>query len=185
VTCFICFYSTICKTSSLFWANLFCFLTFFEGEEKMFVKNINRLVFLMEIYVFSVKLNWSLKLFKWRILLERRKKVRTKSVDRMADFQHDVRNTDLQNRKQECRNRNLYIHWFYLVQFLLLVHISFVKINCVSRVTQFISIYAFGAVSFFAPEFWEDKHWKNDRLINVRTYRKWEICNGYLVCEEI
>jgi len=36
---------------------------------------------------------------------------------------------------------------------------------------QFISIYAFGAVSFFAPEFWEVKHWKNYRLIN-EAYRK-------------
>lgn len=60
---------------------------------------------------------------------------------------------------------------FYLVQFLLRVHTSFVKINSISKVMQFISIYAFGAVSFFAPEFWEVKHWKNYRLIN-EAYRK-------------
>jgi hypothetical protein len=36
---------------------------------------------------------------------------------------------------------------------------------------QFISINAFGAVTFFAPEFWEAKQWKNCRMINV-AYRK-------------
>jgi hypothetical protein len=46
---------------------------------------------------------------------------------------------------------------FNLVQFLLRVHASFVKMNCVSKVMQFISIYAFGPFSFFAPEFLEAK----------------------------
>jgi len=45
----------MCMTSSLFCAQLVCFLTFFEYEEKIFLKNINRLAFLMENYVFSVK----------------------------------------------------------------------------------------------------------------------------------
>jgi hypothetical protein len=187
------FYSSVCATYILFVLHTHCFVSWhsLNKQRLFFLNNINWLVFVMKMYAFSVRCELKFTIIQINDCSGKKEENHEKKCGRNGRL--SVWHAKLERSEYKAGVPQLKPRYSVTVVVYnsLYFHTSCVRINCFSKIMQFVSIYAFWTVSFIAlrqfqisPEFWEAEHWKNCRLLNV-AYRKWELYNGYLVCEEI